>query len=111
MLGVRGNMLSKVPKTWRQYRKRYIVAVSGLLVGLPLAFLAAFAWALWVKAHTESVLVVIMVIWCILWGWSAVRVIRCPCPRRGQPWLSNQDPRIGAPRRCSKCGLALYECL
>lgn len=102
-------MLRKIPEPWREYRSRHIVAVSGLLLGLPLAFFIALAWALWVKAYAMAVLTGVMITWCIFWGWAAFRVVRCPCPRCGETWLSNQDVRIGAFRRCAKCGLALYE--
>ena len=58
---------------------------------------------------TEFVLIATVVIWCAAWGLAAFRLARWPCPRCGIAWLSSQEVRLGASRRCGKCGLGLYE--
>lgn len=103
------HMLKPVPTCWQEYRWRHIIAATGLLLGLPSAAFLSLAWAFWVRQYGESVLFAVMSIWSILWGWSAFRVVRCPCPRCGKTWLAHQEAYLGAPRRCSSCGLSLYE--
>jgi ribosomal protein S27AE len=97
------------PKQWIEYRRRHLVASIGLVAGLPtVVAVAVTARSLGVENPT-FVFVILAVIWVGLWGWSAFRVIRFPCPRCGLPFLANQEPQYQATRSCSKCGLGLYE--
>lgn len=97
-----------VPCSWQGYRRRNRVAVLALVAGLPLAFAVAIGAKLVFGGGGEVVLLSAVLLWCVLWGWAAIRVARWPCPRCGSPWLSNQDARIGTPRACATCGLGLY---
>jgi hypothetical protein len=86
-----------------------MVATVGLLLGFPIVVGIAIVSKLWSSANAENFLIALTIIWAVLWGWSAFRVVRWPCPRCGAPWLANQEMGIGAKRCCSNCGLALYE--
>lgn len=102
-------MRKPVPESWREYRRRHLVATVGLLLGFPLAVLLAIALIPWTRQFGEGVLFLITCAWAILWGWAAFRVVRWPCPRCRKTWLSGQDIFLGAPRQCANCGLSLYE--
>jgi len=102
-------MFKSVPEAWREYRFRNIISTAGLLLGFPLVVVVSIAFKLWSPNYAASFFVALMVIWTAFWGWSAFRVVRWPCPRCGKAWLANQELEIGAERRCSSCGLSLYE--
>jgi len=102
-------MLKPIPSVWREYRFRNTVATVGLVLGAPLVVVVSIAIKFWMPQYAETLFVGLMVIWAVFWGWSAFRVVRWPCPRCGKAWLANQEPAIGAQRRCSNCGLSLYE--
>ena len=102
-------MFKPVPPEWREYRFRNTVATAGLVLGAPLVVVVGNAIKLWMPHYAENVFVGLMAICAVLWGWSAFRVVRWPCPRCGKAWLAHQEPTIGAQRVCSNCGLALYE--
>ena len=113
-----GKELKSVPEPWREYRKRHILAVAGLLLGLPLLAVVGGAGVLWLGSYGIYVLIALLSLWGVFWGWAALHVVRWPCPRCGKAWLSHQEPVIGSPfsmsdrvgsRSCSNCGLALYE--
>ena len=95
--------------SWTLYRKRNWLAGGLLIGGLPLAVAIAIVAKVYFNFVGEFVLILAILIWCCAWGWAAIRVARWPCPRCGNPWLSNQEIRIGAGRQCAKCGLSLYE--
>jgi len=101
-------MLKSVPESWREYRKRHILAAAGLLLGLPLLAVVGYVGVLWFGPYGVHALIALAVLWAIFWGWAALRVVRWPCPRCGKAWLSHQEPVIGS-RACSNCGLVLYE--
>jgi len=102
-------MLKPIPSAWREYRFRNTVATVGLVLGAPVAVVFGILIKLWIPQYAEAVFVGLMVVWAVLWGWSAFRVVRWPCPRCGKAWLAHQEPAIGAQRVCSNCGLSLYE--
>jgi len=85
------------------------MAVALLVVGLPVAFAVAIAVQLLGVARGEESLLFIITVWATVWGWSAFRIVRWPCPRCAQPWLSGQEPQLRSSRRCANCGLGLYE--
>ena len=97
------------PVSWKSYRQRNWLAAILLLAGLPAAFLIAVALKLLTGIQDEVILAGSIALWAFAWGWAAIRVARWPCPRCGAPWLSNQAVELGAPRRCAKCALGLYE--
>ena len=98
-----------IPESWRSYQQHNRTAVWLLVAGLPLAFVLAIAVKILFNASSEFFLISAVVLWCGAWGYAAFRVSRWPCPRCSKPWLSNQEPRLGAPRVCANCGLGLYE--
>lgn len=98
-----------IPESWRGYRQRNRVAVWLLVGGLALAVVVAIAVKVLLGASGEFIFLGTVVLWGAAWGYAALRVVRWPCPRCGQPWLSNQQARLGAPRVCANCGLGLYE--
>ena len=103
-------MTKKVtPLAWQGYRRRNWLAAGLLVGGLPAAFAVAIAASIAFEPASEFVLFAAVLSWCLAWGWAAFRVARWPCPRCDIPWLSSQEPRLGVPRRCGRCGLALYE--
>lgn len=98
-----------IPPSWQSYRNRNWLAVGLLVGGLPGAFLVVIATKIVFLLANDLVFIAAILLWCIAWGWAAFRVARWPCPRCGAAWLSNQEVRIGAPRKCANCGLGLYE--
>jgi len=98
-----------IPPSWQSYRSRDRLAVGLLVGGLPGAVVLVIAAKVVFRLSNDFVFIAVMLLWCIAWGWAAFRVARWPCPRCGVAWLSNQDARLGTPRRCASCGLALYE--
>lgn len=98
-----------IPESWRGYRHRNRIAALLLVAGLPLVVVLAIAAKILLGALSEFFFVGAVILWCAVWGYAAIRVSRWPCPRCGQPWLSNQEVRLGAPRVCANCGLGLYE--
>ena len=101
--------LLSIPDSWRGYRRRHLIAALSLVVGLPLVFMLALAVNLLLGVTSEFLFLGAIVLWCAAWGFAAIRVSRWPCPRCGQPWLGNQEVRLGASRTCANCGLGLYE--
>ncbi len=102
-------MFRRVPTAWREYRRRSMVASLGLVLGLPAVFAVSIALKLWPVHDPEGVFILLVILWAIFWGGSAIRLVRWPCPRCGKPWLANQEAALGATRCCAHCGLALYE--
>ena len=102
-------MRQPLPTSWLAYRRRNAVAVAGLVFGFPFVVVLAIVCKLWWPNGALAVLVGGALVWSIVWGWCAFRLVRWPCPRCGVSWLANQDPRIGAKRCCTSCHLALYE--
>jgi predicted RNA-binding Zn-ribbon protein involved in translation (DUF1610 family) len=98
-----------VPPEWVGYRHRNRVALVSVLVGLPVSVCLAFAGILLAGQSPEVAATVCLSVWVILSGWAALRIVRWPCPQCGYAWLANQEPRLGAVRRCAHCGLGLYE--
>jgi hypothetical protein len=98
-----------IPASWRQYRRRNLIATFSLVVGIPCVVTLAILFKLWNPKQAHIAFPVLLVMWALFWGWSAFRVARWPCPRCGRPWLSYQEPHLGAERRCKQCGLGLYE--
>ena len=98
-----------IPESWRSYRQRKRRAVWLLVAGFPLAVVFAIAAKVLLGASSEFVFIGAVVLWCAAWGYAAIRVSRWPCPRCSQPWLANQEARLGAPRVCANCRLGLYE--
>jgi predicted RNA-binding Zn-ribbon protein involved in translation (DUF1610 family) len=98
-----------IPQSWLSYRCRNRVAVALLVVGFPLVVALAIGVKVLLSDASEFFFVGAVVVWCAAWGCAAFRVARWPCPRCGQPWLSNQEPQLGARRACKNCGLGLYE--
>ena len=98
-----------IPEAWREFKVRNTIAIYGFVIGLPLITLIAIALKKWDENIAGTVFVVLMLIWVILWGWSAFRLVRWPCPRCGKAWLANQEPYLLAKRTCSSCGLHIYE--
>lgn len=101
--------MKSVPRSWTSYRKRNWLAVGLLLGGLPLAVALAIATRVVFHLEGDAALILAVLAWCCAWGCAAIRVVRWPCPRCGAGWLASQEARLGAPRRCAKCGLGLYE--
>jgi hypothetical protein len=99
----------KYPEQWIEYRRRHLVASIGLVAGFPAVVAIAIAIKLLGVENPTAAFAVLAIIWAGLWGWSAFRVVRFPCPRCGQPFLANQEPQFQATRCCSNCGLGLYE--
>ena len=102
-------MFKHVPEQWKEYRRRNIIASLGLVLGFPAVVAIAITIKLYQPNYAEYSLQTLTIIWCVLWAWSAFRVVRWPCPKCGVAWLSNQEAEIGAKRCCSNCGLCLYE--
>jgi len=98
-----------VPAAWRQYRRRNLIATLGLVAGMPCTVALAILLKLWSPEQAQFAFPIIVVVWALLWAWSAFRVVRWPCPRCGRAWLSYQEANLGAERRCKQCGLGLYE--
>lgn len=96
--------MAKVPEAWKEYRRRSLIAMVGLL-GLPLATALAIGIKLLLRTDSMIPFYVLVLSWCGWWGWAAFRAARCPCPRCGARFLSNQEPWA---RRCGICGIALY---
>ena len=83
--------------------------MAGLVLGLPAAIAIAAILKLAGVQFAEAALWCLVVAWTSIWGWSAFRVIRWPCPRCGNPWLAGQNPQLGVKRSCAVCGLELYQ--
>ena len=98
-----------IPESWHSYRRRNRIATLLLVAGFPFMVVLAIGAKILLGASSEFVFVGAVVLWCVAWGYAAIRVSRWPCPRCGQPWLSNQEVRLGAPRVCANCGLGHYE--
>ena len=86
---------------WKEYRRRHLRAVIGLLVGLPLAFLVAAPFIFLFGFPVEIPLIISVLIWGGVWAPLAFHVIRFPCPRCGKQLQSNNG--------CDNCRLLLYE--
>lgn len=98
----------KIPTEWTIYRRKSILAFVSLVVGFPSVI--AIAIGLKVLGFTSPlVLILLSVSWCFCWGYFAFRVVRCPCPRCGKPFLLSQEPQFQIKRSCGNCGLGLYE--
>src|SRR3546814_3327639 len=95
-------MFKPIPACWNGYRHRTIVAALGLLLGLPLAAVAAIGIKPWCPGCAELVFDALVVAWAGLWAWSAFRVARWPCPRCGEAWLSNQRVEIRSEEHTSE---------
>jgi hypothetical protein len=81
----------------------------GLVVGLPgVVGAAIFLKALGVLQE-DTGFDLLIIGWAIAWTFLAFRLVQWPCPRCTKSWLSGQEPFIAAERRCSVCGLVLYE--
>lgn len=102
-------MARTIPQAWQGYRTRNRVATALLLAGLPAAFAVVVAVKIAFGGTGEFMLIASITLWCVAWGWAAVRVARWPCPRCNVPWLSNQEVQFAATRKCANCGLSLYE--
>jgi hypothetical protein len=98
----------KYPQQWHEYRHWHILACYGML-GLPGAAAVAIVLKVWLGLGSPAVFAALVVVWVILWGYAAFRSVRVPCPRCGAPFLAGQDPEFHFRRRCSHCGLGLYE--
>ncbi len=98
-----------VPAAWQEYRFRSVVACMGLILGFPLVALVVIMFKLWISDGSDEVLIVLVALWTLFWGWSAIHVVRFPCPRCRQPWLASQEPGLDGKRCCSHCGLSRYE--
>jgi hypothetical protein len=102
-------VIKDIPEPWKEYRRRNLVAAFGLVLGYPVVGAMIVAIRIWRPAYADDALLMLTIIWFGFWAWSALRVARFPCPRCGQAWLSSQGAAWGAKRRCSHCGLGLYE--
>ncbi len=102
-------MSKSIPKSWHSYRRRNWAATATLIIGLPITFLIAIAVNALFGTQSGLLLLGSLLLWAVVWAWSAIRIARWPCPKCGVAWLSNQEVRLGAPRVCSNCGLGLYE--
>ena len=98
-----------IPSSWQSYRSRNWLAAGLLVGGLPGAVLVVIGAKVAFHLASDLFLLAVILLWCIAWGWAAFRVARWPCPRCGTAWLSNQEARLGAARKCATCGLGLYE--
>jgi hypothetical protein len=98
----------KYPEQWREYRRWHLLACYGML-GFPAAVLVAVALKVWAGFSSIAPFVTLTFLWAVLWGWSALRSVRVPCPRCGVPFLSGQEPQFQTRRSCISCGLGLYE--
>jgi hypothetical protein len=98
-----------IPEAWLSYRRHNQIAIAGLVLGFPATIAIAIALKLCTEAPHEASLLGLVLVWASLWGWSAFRLARWPCPQCGSAWLSGQEPSFGAARRCASCGLGLYQ--
>lgn len=66
----------EIPIAWRGYRRRNWVAIVALILGLPVALLAALClfWLTGVKS--DLYLLGSACLWALIFGWSAIRLAR-----------------------------------
>lgn len=102
-------MSKKIPKQWKGYRQRNLVAALGLVVGYPAVGLVVIAIKLWLPDYADVSFIVLTIMWSGIWVWSVFRASKWPCPRCGSAWLSSQRLKHVGENSCSKCGLNLYE--
>lgn len=98
-----------IPDPWYSYRRRNRIAAAVFVAVVPLVALLAVVASFLPEALSGLFSFGVLVLWCAALGYAAIRVVRWPCPRCGKPWLTHQDFRFGAPRKCSNCGLGLHE--
>ena len=102
-------MFRKIPAEWKEYRSRNIIAILGLLLGLPAIIVFAILFKVYLPNSSEYSLIILTIIWAVLWIISIFRISRWPCPKCGVSWLSSQAVKINSKRCCANCGLCLYE--
>ena len=93
---------------WSKYRRMHWMASIGLVAGLPTILVINITLKAFGMPHSTALFSALAAIWAVLWGWSAFRVVRFPCPRCGMAFLSNQELQFETKRCCAGCGLELY---
>ena len=94
---------------WSKYRHQNKLVGLNLIVGLPV-IVGLCLIARWLfKLDLSIIFPLLAAAWAICWGITAFKLVRFPCPRCGQAFLSNQQPKLQSTRYCSNCGLKLYE--
>jgi hypothetical protein len=77
-----------IPKSWHSYRRLNRIAVWLLVAGFPFVVVLAVGAKILLGASSEFFFISVVVLWCVAWGYAAIRVSRCLTMRCSEPGMS-----------------------